>query len=417
MNREYAIAYLAPEIPALSATFVYNEILRMERNGFRIVPISVHVPESPAEENGVEDLARRTIHLYGTSFFKMARSNAACFFQSPATYLGTFATAARDALLVGLKTRAGQGLLYRFFAASNLARILKTTGARRIHAHFAHIPTDIAMYASRLCRIPFSFTAHANDLFERGWLIREKVARADFAVAISEYNRDFMVGQGADRKKIHIVRCGVDSGEISSGLAEKAENAVPAIGSLGRLVEKKGMDVLIAALGRLKADGLEFRLEIAGDGPLTEELKRLSANAGIAERTSFLGAIRHDDVFKWLRTLDLFALACKEDRSGDRDGIPVVLMESMAAGIPTISTGISGIPELIEDGRTGLLAAPGDPESLADKIAFVLRNPAEASAMAANAEKRINEEFDTDANARRLGGLFDKHDFRKRGIQ
>ena len=417
MNRKSAIAYLAPEIPALSATFVYNEILRMERNGFRIVPVSVHVPESPARENGLEDLARRTVYLYRTSLRETIRSNAACFFQSPKAYVETLLTAACDTLRVGLGNRAGQGLLYRFFVASNLARILKKNGVRRIHAHFAHVPTDIAMYASRLCGIPFGFTAHANDLFERGWLIREKVARADFAVAISEYNRNFMVGRGADGKRIRIVRCGVDSKEISAKFSEKTEHALPVIGSLGRLVEKKGMDVLIAALGRLKEDGLEFRLEIAGDGPLTEELKRLSEHAGIAERTRFKGAIRHDDVFEWLRTLDLFALACKEDRSGDRDGIPVVLMEAMAAGIPAISTRISGIPELIEDGRTGLLAAPGDPESLADKIAFFLRNPTETSAMARNARKRICEEFDTDANARKLGRLFDNHDFRKRGIQ
>jgi glycosyltransferase involved in cell wall biosynthesis len=224
-------------------------------------------------------------------------------------------------------------------------------------------------------------------------------------MTISEYNRRFFAQQGADENKIKIVRCGVESdGDPTE--KEGAQKASPKIGYLGRLVEKKGMDTLIFALAHISGAGVDFRLEIAGDGPQRVELERLASEQGIGSEVVFRGPIPHDEVFTWLEGLDLFVLACRRDDQGDQDGIPVVLMEAMAAGIPVISTHISGIPELIEDGISGMLAKPNDPKSLSQKIKDVVTNPSMASSLAVAARSRIREEFDVDVNAERLLNLF-----------
>jgi glycosyltransferase involved in cell wall biosynthesis len=404
-KNQLKIAYLAPEIPALSATFVYNEILSLEKKGVLIVPISVHVPASPAVEETLHSLRARTIYLYRQSAWTFLKSNLKWLLKSPLRYLHTCRLTMSDAFKVGLAGHVGRGLFYRFFVASRVADILVGENCWHLHTHFAHIPTDIAMYASSLSGVPFSFTAHANDLFERGWLLKEKVTRAKVAMTISEYNRRFFTQQGADESKIKIVRCGVESDGDRTD-KEKGRNASPTIGSLGRLVEKKGMDTLIFALADIHGAGVDFRLEIAGDGPQREALERLASEQGIGSKVVFRGPIPHDEVFAWLGSLDLFVLACRRDRQGDQDGIPVVLMEAMAAGIPVISTHISGIPELIEDGISGMLAEPNDPKGLSEKIKDVVTNPAMASSLAGAARRRIREEFDVDVNAERLRNLF-----------
>ena len=165
------IAYLAPELPALSATFVYNEILGLEEKGFQIIPLSVHMPGVFAEGDQVDALKSRTCFLYRESSWEIIKANIALIFKRPFRYIKTFFMAISDSLKMGVTSHVGKGLLYRFFKASLVASILIKEKCLLIHAHFAHVPTDIAMYASNLSGIPFSFTSHANDLFERGWLL------------------------------------------------------------------------------------------------------------------------------------------------------------------------------------------------------------------------------------------------------
>ena len=401
------VAYLAPEIPALSATFVYNEILSLEKTGIEILPISVHFPQALAREDDVRGIARRTHYLYRESLRVLVLANLANMFQRPGRYFKTLFLALSDALKMGLASHVGRGLLYRFFMGSRVASLLKRNRCRHLHTHFAHVPTDIAMYASKLSGVPFSFTSHANDLFERGWLLKEKVERAKVAVTISEYNRRFFVKQGIPEKRIKIVRCGVQSGDYESGLKKRQGGEGTVIGTLGRLVEKKGIDTLILALSRLSKEGYDFVLEIAGDGPLLEELTELALEQGIRSKVVFLGAMPHDKVFEWFHGLDAFVLACKRDKNGDQDGIPVVLMEAMALGIPVISTYISGIPELIKDDVSGFLAQPNDAASLTDKIKEFLENPSRVHSLTAAARDRIREEFDVQVNIRRLITFFE----------
>ena len=404
-STKYKISYLAPEINGISSTFVYNEILSMEERGFEVTPISVHLPGAIEEGKKLEGINKKVTYLYQKSLISIIADNIRIILIKPKGYFSTLLMAVSDSLKVGITTRVGRGLLYRFLIASIASRILLKNQCQHLHSHFAHISTDIAMYASKISGISFSFTSHANDLVERGWLLKEKIDRANISITISDYNRNFLVRNFGMGEKIKVVRCGVETNGFTS--KRNQPNTPPLIGSLGRLVEKKGMDVLISAMGKLESMGYHFKLEIAGDGPLMIQLKDLSIEENINSKINFKGAIPHEDVYNWLKKLDLFVLASKKDSNGDQDGIPVVLMEAMALGIPVVSTSISAIPELIEDGVSGLLADPGDVESLSEKLKIALSEPSVINNFTEKAFAYLKKEFDMNLNADRLKNIFE----------
>lgn len=395
------IAFLAPEIPALSATFVYNEILALQGKGYTVVPISVHVPTVAAQEDRLVDLVNKTSYLYRMGIVSFLLANITCFFSSPPKYFRTLGIVFLDSLKVGLFSRTGLGLFYRFLAACRVAIILRQRCCNHLHTHFAHVPTDIAMYASLLTGVPFSFTSHANDLFERGWLLLEKVGRAKFAVTISEYNREYLVSMGCDRSSIHIVRCGVDINRFSSVTADTVFPPYR-IGTIGRMVEKKGFDVLLEAAAQLRQKNISFTLSIVGSGPLENDLHLLSHTLDLDNIAEFPGAMANEDVPGWLQGLDLFVLPCQKDTNGDQDGIPVVLMEAMLSGVPVISTVISGIPELISHGKEGLLFKSMSPYELAEGMQYLLLDNKLRKQLVENAIWKVKNEFDSEVNVRRI---------------
>ena len=227
-----------------------------------------------------------------------------------------------------------------------------------------------------------------------------KARRAKYLVTISDFNRGYLTERDVPEDKIRLVRCGVSL--RTDKLRIQAFPTTPVFGTLGRLVEKKGIDILIQALGNLKRKGYDFRFQLAGDGPEQEKLLSLLKQEDLEERTEILGALTHDKVNGWLDQLDVFVLACRMDSNGDQDGIPVVLMEAMNAGLPTVSCRISGIPELIEDGVSGLLAVPGNIESLSEKLESLWSNPELAGRLAESGRKRIAAEFEEGLNVDRL---------------
>ncbi|WP_428243557.1 glycosyltransferase [Gynuella sp.] len=400
------IAYLAPEIPALSATFVYNEILCLQHLGTEVVPFSIHRPKAEASESAVQDLKSVTRYLYERTKTKVAIAHLRLLLTYPGAYIKGFGTLIKDMISLRLLTRGALGLAYRFFFAAALADELRRVRAQHLHVHFAHVPTDVAMYAAVLAGISFSVTAHANDLFERGWLLKEKVRRSAFFATISEFNVRFLKDKGADMSRVTVVRCGVDDEQFLAPARAESLHATPVIGVIGRLVEKKGIDTLIEAISLLKQRGHIVELQIAGSGPLEAFFRQRVDQLGIADNVTFLGAIAHDQVADFLRSLDLFVLPCKQDSNGDMDGIPVVLMEAMLSGVPVISTKISGIPELVIHNETGLLAEPDDAESLAGAVEKFLQQPALGQQLSSQAVHIVQNEFSLSANARKLNHLF-----------
>jgi glycosyltransferase involved in cell wall biosynthesis len=402
------IAYLAPELPALSATFVYNEILQLEKAGTRVIPFSVHRPNGHIDSSEVQQLSARVTHLYERSKLAVLKSHFRLIKRFPKQYLSAVWLLLTDMfkLSVQRKLRTAIGIAYRFFYAASLADELVKHRCDHLHVHFAHIPTDIAMYASEMSDIGFSVTAHANDLFERGWLLKEKVSRSRFFGTISEFNQHFLLEKGADVSKIEIIRCGVDSSQFSPRKGHVASTPVK-LGLVGRLVEKKGVDVLLKAMAILREQGQNVQLYIAGSGPLVSELKDLTFDLGLDEKSVvFLGSIPHKEVAEFVESLDIFVLPCKRDSQGDMDGIPVVLMEAMLSGVPVISSQISGIPELVIDRETGRCIEPSNPGALALAVVDMLSDTNKAQSMCNAAESLVREQFSLSENVVKLDQLF-----------
>ncbi len=230
------IAYLAPEIPALSATFVYQEMLGLQKLGYSLLSISVHQPLHPAK--GQDQLISKTQYLYDPSRLKLAISG---LIQLPFMGSGTF-----RAIRLLLSDMAGCGLYraeswklaFQFLAAARVAALLISNKCAHLHVHFAHVPSQIAMYASAMSGVPFTLTAHANDIFERGLLLRQKADRAVRMITISEFNRNYLESIGVAKSKLAIVRCGVSFAITPPDRPFKSQ-ARYRLGTLGRLVEKK----------------------------------------------------------------------------------------------------------------------------------------------------------------------------------
>ncbi len=403
------VAYVAPEIPGLSSTFVYNEIFALERLGFSIVPISIHAGMAAPPTPALAALAQRTLRGYGHGFAAVARANLQMLRRHPRRYLATLGMALGDTLAEIRTLRVAAGIPYRFLIAAAVAARIEAEQVQHIHAHFAHFPGDIAMYASSLLRIPFSLTAHANDIFCNRWLLRQKCRRGKFVATISEFNRRYLGALGCDEHKVEIVRCGVDlDTPIPAPAMITDRPIVTRLGFVARLVEKKGVDTLLRACVHLHAAGTPFTLDIVGDGPELEATRALIAQLQLGEHVRLLGKLDNDAVVTWLDGIALFILPCRRDSSGDMDGIPVALMEAMLKGKPVISSRLSGIPELIVDGVTGLLIEPDDDLQLAAQIDRLILNPALAQRLASAARLHLAAEFDCRENARRLGLLFNR---------
>ena len=400
------IAYLAPEIPALSATFVYNEMLAVEELGHEVIPFSVHQPQAVATDGRLESLNQRVTNLYKTSRLDIMLDHLKLLFSRPLSYCKAMGYLFSDIWHEGLIKRNCLGLVYRFFFAARLARQMIRDKAEHLHVHFAHVPTDIAMYASAMSCIGFSVTAHANDIFERGWLLKTKVERAQFFATISEFNKRYLISEcQVDPTKLRIIRCGVDTRLFHQREAVSDVFTSFNLGLVGRLVEKKGIDSLIKAVGVLNKQNANSVpvLYIAGSGPLENELKALAVQQGLGpESIHFVGALPHDQVADFVRSLDIFVLPCKPDSNGDMDGIPVVLMEAMMSGIPVISTQLSGIPELVVNMETGLTVLPDNVEQLVVAIQQLQFDKLLRETLAKNAYAKVETEFSLMVNAKRL---------------
>lgn len=399
------IAYIASVLPKQSETFVYREVRALRRRGWDVVCVSLNPPTEPVAD--LEDIARDSVVVYdglnwvGDALIESVLHPIASAIDLMHLKLDAIAPGEPMGLAARLK------LIPQSVAAGALARRLRGRGVRHIHCHFAHAPTTVGMYAAMQLGIPFSFTGHANDLFQRRALLKRKLERAAFVNCISAWHRD-LYAQVCPKNaaNYHVVRCGVDVDAWS------VQPPPPATGDEGlrlltvcRLVEKKGVDHLLRALGRFARAGGRFTLNVAGDGPQRTALEAIAQAESISDRVRFIGAVDNERVRGLLSECDAFALPCRDDAAGDRDGIPVVLMEAMACGRPVLSGDLPAIRELVVHGQSGWLVDGHSVEAIGEGLATLAGDAALRARLATGGRARVIEEFSLSENVDRIERL------------
>lgn len=394
------VLYVVSRFPALTETFVANEWLALsERFRMRLVALR------RSREAPVHHETRRMmphVRSLGAPRPGIVTAHFAWLVRRPRTYLSVLATVLRGALLISGLDGAKEGVV--FLQAATLARTATREGVDHVHAHFASHPATAAWIVHRLTGIPFSFTAHANDLFVAPSLLDRKAADARFVIAISEYNRRVLLERCPSARRLEVVHCGVDSESYHwRGLDDRDPNRAVCVASLS---PKKGHAQLIDALALLAERRPGIVLDLVGDGPERARILRRAHDRGVAERVRLLGARSSEEVQATLAEARVFALPSVRLPSGRMEGIPVALMEAMARGVPVVASRLSGIPELVQDGVTGLLVEPGDPYALAAAMARVLEDDTLAAELALRARELVERSFNLEREAGRLGDLF-----------
>ncbi len=336
----HPIAILVKRFPKVSETFILHEILALEAKGW---PVTIFTLLPPSDD---------IVHP------EVAQVQAQIVSLDPARPAGHFAT------------------------------VCRASGIRHIHAHFANAPAALAASVAGHLGIGFSISAHAKDIYlTPPTELRANMADAKFVVTCTGHNATFLrsVAPGVPVSKLYH---GINCERLCPG--DAPPQVPPLILSVGRLRTKKGFDTLIDACSRLEADGLEFRCEIIGYGPEESALSAQIGHLGLSGKVRLLGKMGHDAVLSRMRAATLFALPCRIDADGDRDGIPNVVLEAMAMGVPVVSTSVSGVPEVIDDGISGVLVKPNNAAELAEAISMLLGSPEQCKAFAQVARQTVN---------------------------
>lgn len=390
------IVYLVSLFPCWSETFIVREIRQLKAAGAQVGIVSLKHPSEAMVQPDAKALLPDVVYpargarALGAALVELARGGLPLL----RTILAILWGLRRDPEAAA-KTAV---VVLRTLSVAGRIRALEPD---HLHAHWATYPSTAALLLSRLLDRPFSFTSHAHDIFVNDQLIGDKLRAARFAVTISEYNVRHLrsVAPESADAPLRVIHCGVLLDEhafVSSGRDPRLLLAV------GRLDEIKGFRYLVDACRRLAEAGEAFECRIVGDGPLRGELQARIESAGLADRVRLLGAKPQDEVRALIRAAGVFVLPCVVARSGDRDGIPVALMEAMASGLPVVSTRVSGVPELVEHESTGLLAEPEDADGLASQVARLLHDGALASRLAIAARRKVEAEYDARREADKL---------------
>lgn len=423
-----SIAYVLKSFPRLSETFIASEIYRLER---RRVPLRLFVikrSHEPFAHSIVDAIRAPRVHLpdagpiSSVALVRWLAVHALRFIGPLGRQMRRhpIRTARAAATAFGHAVRARKGrwafprtsTLKEFLQAAALADAIVTAGdVRHVHAHFCHSATTVAWLAAMMTGLPLSFTAHAKDVYcqelnPAGLLVR-KLAAARFVVTCTEANRKYL--QSLTATPVHCVYHGLDV-EFARlcDLRSPARGSEPRVRALavGRLVAKKGFDVLIEACAILRGRGIQIDAAIVGEGGEQEESLRVLTRArGLADAVTFTGPMTQEELFEQYARATVFCLPCRVVANGDRDGIPNVMAEAMAAGVPVISTAVSGIPELLVHRVNGLLVASNSPSEVADAIEALHRNPSLAERLSRNARLQIRRRFNGETSAQLLAKL------------
>ena len=394
--RPMRVGYVVKRYPRYSETFIVNEILAHEAAGSEVEVFSLYPPNDTHFQDAISRVRAPVTYL------TIDALKAADLWRLMQELIGTGGGMDWDDLEHARGDEARE-----LYSAMLLARMIRLCGITHLHAHFATSATSVARTAARFARIPYTFTAHAKDIFHESVqpdALRRKLRDAAATVTVSDFNVTHLRHAfGADASRVVRIYNGMDLARLTYGApVERA----PLIVSAGRLVEKKGFNDLVDACAVLARRGVEFSCQIIGTGDMEQYLRAQIARLNLADRVHLLGPRPQREVFELIQRAAAFAAPCVIGADNNMDGLPTVLLESMALGTPCISTDVTGIPEVVINDQTGLLIAQHAPERLADACQRLLDDAALRVRLARRARQLIEDQFDVTRSTARLREVF-----------
>ena len=389
------VGYVTKRYPRYSETFVVAEIAAHEAAGTDVEIFSLFPPNDTHFQDAIARVRAPVCYLPSQGL--KAVDFWAALEDASATLPGMWSE---------LEAARGEEAL-TVCQAAVLACEVRRRGIGHLHAHFASAPAAVTRLASRWAKVPYTFTAHAKDIFHesvRADDLRRKLGEAAAVITVSDYNHDYLTqAYGAAAARVQRVYNGLDLEQFHY---ESPAERSPRIAAVGRLVEKKGFADLVEACAILRARGLVFRCEIVGTGPLEPALQALVQSRGLEGLVQLVGPRPRWEVIEHVRSAAVLAAPCVVGPDGDRDGLPTVLLEAMALGTPCVGTAVTGIPELLNPGEAGLVVPEHDPAALAAALERFLTDPALRERVASQARRRMETDFDIRRTAARLRTIF-----------
>ena len=398
------IGYITQSFPGLTTTFIYREVFALRDSGFQVSTFSIRKPDIKTLSEESKNLVKTTNYALPVNPGKLLITHVIEFFKQPFLYLKTFFFLLT---IPGESPKNRRRTLFHFLEAVYLLPKARAAGIQHIHAHFSVNAATIALVFARMLGISFSFTAH-NNFFTDRIVLKDKLKEAKFVVSISEFSKQYLMDLFPDEDiegKFEIVHCGVSPDKFTSASPPPSDS--PLIYSVSQVVERKGYPYLIQACKILDQRGIKFRCQIAGDGPDLSELESLINQLGLSDKVQLLGRVFQEDLIAQLGQAHIFVLPCITAENGDMDGVPVVLMEAMSMAIPCVSTRVSGIPELIQEGE-GLMVDEQDIQALADALQSLIENPDQRKELGIAGQAKVKREYNIQNNVHQLCSLFER---------
>ena len=388
------VGYVVKRFPRYSETFVVTEVLAHEAAGWEVEIFSLR----PTNDTHFQDLLPR---VRAAVRYLPSEGTRPTDFWAALQDAGQLMPGAWSALMDARGELAGD-----VYQALLLAIEVRQRGLDHLHAHFATIAATVARLAARLAGVPFTFTAHAKDIFHetvREEDFRRKLEDAAAVVTVSDFNLAYLrQTYGHSARRVQRLYNGLDLERFP--FCEEHDRP-PNVVAVGRLVAKKGFAVLVEAAALLAARGVEFSVDLIGGGDLEQPLRQRVDELDLGSRFRLLGPRPQAEVARAVTEAAAFALPSVVVDDGDRDGLPTSLLEAMALGTPCVSTDVTGIPEVLRHGETGLVVRQNDPVSLADALERLLADPSLRMGLARRARRKIEQDFDARVNSARLRRL------------
>ncbi len=395
------IAYLTSQYPAPSHTFIRREIAQLKKVNLDILTYSIRKPVAGLDNPLDVEAQEQTYFLLGQGWATHIAAHIKALLHRPVRYLRTLKRAIQHRVPGG---RALLWSLFHFVESITLANQLKKDGIVHLHNHFANSAANVGMLAADFSQIPWSLTLHgiSETDYPAGLLLGKKVAAAQFVACVSWFGRAqaMRISHSDHRHKFHTIRCGIALDDIPTHSTEKQSGLPKQIICVARLSSEKGLLGLLKAFAGVRSSGWNAELILLGDGPEKTAIETELKHLDLETHVKILGRRSEPDTLIAIAESDLLVLP------SFMEGLPVVLMEAMALGVPVVASRVAGVPELIEDGKNGLLFHPADWEGLETAIIRNLSDQKEAADLALQAKQTIKQEFDIEVAVSPLPQLF-----------